>query len=217
MKKKFSTSKNYKTSSISIDKSFINKVVSPLLNETNISDPEGAFKKVNEEWRKNSSMKLIDISQKTESKIMWEGRFLQLRNSKVMAVYGDERTYLFNGKEISRSVHLGYDLASFAHAPVEAANTGVIRFAGVLSIYGNTVIIDHGLGIMSLYGHLSTIMVNEGQAIKKGDIIAKTGATGLAGGDHLHFGILIHGYEVSPLFWWDPKWIKINIMDHLSL
>jgi murein DD-endopeptidase MepM/ murein hydrolase activator NlpD len=191
-------------------------VVSPLLNEMNITDPEGSFKKVNEEWRKDSSMKLIEISRKTEPKMMWEGRFLQLKNSKVMAVYGDARTYLYDDKAISRSVHLGYDLASFSNAPVEAANTGIVRFADDLSIYGNTIIIDHGLGLMSLYGHLSVMMVKEGQAIKKGDIIAKTGATGLAGGDHLHFGILIHGYEVSPLYWWDANWIKTSVLDRMS-
>ncbi len=207
--------KDYKVSSITIDRSFIDKVVSPLLNETNISDPEGSFKKVNEEWRRDSSMKLVEMSRKSRPEMMWEGRFLQLRNSKVMALYGDERTYMYEGKAISKSVHLGYDLASFSHAPVEAANTGIVRFADDLSIYGNTVIIDHGLGLMSLYGHLSTIMVSEGQSIKKGDIIAKTGATGLAGGDHLHYGILIQGYEVSPLYWWDSNWIRINVLDRM--
>lgn len=207
--------KSYDKSTINIDSSFVDMVVSPLLNEMNISDKEGAFKKVNEEMRADSQMKLIDISEETEPKKMWEGRFLQLRNSKVMAVYGDERTYKYEGREISRSVHLGYDLASFANAPVQAANSGVIRFADELSIYGNTVIIDHGLGLMSLYGHLSTILVKKGQAIRKGDIIAKTGATGLAGGDHLHFAILIHGYEVSPLYWWDAHWINVNVENRI--
>ena len=130
-----------------------------------------------------------------------------------MAIYGDKRTYIYKGKTISHSVHLGYDLASNAHSPVEAANSGIVRFAGDLSIYGNTVIIDHGMGLMSLYGHLSVINISEGQKVSKGDIIGKTGSTGLAGGDHLHFGILIDGYEVSPLFWWDPHWIKVNIFD----
>jgi len=208
--------KKYKRSSINIDDTFINMVVSPLLNEINISDPEDAFKEVNEEWRRKSSEMLINIAQKTEARILWEGRFLQLKNSKVMATYGDERTYFYNGKLISKSVHLGYDLASLANAPVEAANTGIVRFAGDLGIYGNTVIIDHGLGLMSLYGHLSTIKVTEGQAVKKGEIIAKTGSTGFATGDHLHFGMLIHGYEISPLYWWDQKWIKINVLDYLN-
>jgi murein DD-endopeptidase MepM/ murein hydrolase activator NlpD len=207
--------KKYKESSINISDNFINTVVSSLLNKTNISEPVKAFKKVNEEWRKQSLQKLIDIAKKTTPEILWEGRFLQLRNSKVMATYGDIRTYFYKGKEISKSVHLGYDLASYANAPVEAANSGVVRFTGNLGIYGNTVIIDHGFGLMSLYGHLSSITVSEGQSVKKGEIIATTGSTGLAGGDHLHFGILVHGYEVSPLYWWDPQWIKVNVEDYL--
>lgn len=202
-------------SSINISDDFIKRVVAPLLNETNIADPAGAFKKVNEELRQQSLNYLMELSQKTEPEILWEGSFLQMKNSKVMAAYGDRRTYLYNGKPISKSAHLGYDLASYEKAPVEAANTGIVRFAGDLSIYGNTVIIDHGLGLMTLYGHLSTIMVNEGQRVSKGDIIAKTGATGLAGGDHLHFGLLIHGYEVSPLYWWDLHWIRVNVTDFL--
>lgn len=206
----------YNMSSINIDDAFIKRVVSPLLNETNISDSAGAFKKVNEELRQQSLNTLIDIAKKTEPRILWEGSFLQLKNSKVMAAYGDRRTYLYNGNPISGSIHLGYDLASFENAPVEAANTGIIRFAGNLSIYGNTVIIDHGLGLMTLYGHLSTITVNEGQKVSKGEIVAKTGSTGFAGGDHLHFGLLMHGYEVSPLYWWDPHWIMVNVIDFLE-
>ncbi len=208
--------KEYKTSSIQIGDTFINSVVGPLLNDLNITDPEGAFKKVNEDWREQSLKKIIEIAKNTKKEILWDGRFLQLRNSKVMATYGDERTYIYNDKEISKAVHLGYDLASFSHAPVGAANSGVVVLAEDLSIYGNTVIIDHGMGLMSLYGHLSTIMVSDGQTINKGQTIGKTGATGLAGGDHLHFGILIHGYEVSPLYWWDINWIRIHIMDYLT-
>lgn len=208
--------KRYKKSSVNIDDSFMNQVVAPLLNETNISDPVSAFKKVNGDWRESIMSGLIEIAQQTKSKILWKGRFLQLKNSKVMATYGDRRAYLYKGKIISKSLHLGYDLASVANAPVEAANSGVVRFAGDLGIYGNTVIIDHGLGLMSLYGHLSMIMVEEKQAVKKGEVIAKTGSTGLASGDHLHFGILIHGYEVSPLHWWDPHWIKVNVLDYLE-
>jgi murein DD-endopeptidase MepM/ murein hydrolase activator NlpD len=208
--------KKYRTSSINISESFINKVIAPLLNEIHVSDPVSAFKKVNEEWRASSIEKLGEISQNTERKFLWDGRFIQLRNSKVMATYGDKRRYFYKGKRISKSVHLGYDLASTTHALVDAANSGVVRLAGDLGIYGKTVIIDHGLGLMSLYGHLSTIMVKKNQAVKKGEIIAKTGATGLAGGDHLHFGILVHGYEVSPLYWWDQHWINSTILEYLQ-
>ena len=206
----------FKISTLNIDDAFVNRVVSPLLNETNISDPVSAFKKVNEDLRESNLKKLIEIGQKSEPKILWEGPFLQLKNSKVMATYGDKRTYFYKEKPISNSVHLGYDLASVENAMVEAANSGIVRFAGDLGIYGNTVIIDHGLGLMSLYGHLSTILVKEGQAVTKGKIIAKTGSTGLAGGDHLHFGILMHGYEVTPLPWWDAHWIKVNVLENLN-
>ncbi|UCD34372.1 MAG: M23 family metallopeptidase [Nitrospiraceae bacterium] len=205
--------KQYDSSSITIDDGFITRVVSPLLNETEVADPEAAFRKVNEEWRQKSLEALAEISKNTEPVMLWKGSFLQLKNSKVMATYGDQRTYRYQGKDISRSVHLGYDLASFARAPAEAANDGLIRYADDLSIYGNTVIIDHGMGLMSLYGHLSSIAVAAGEEVKKGQIIGTTGATGLAGGDHLHFGILIQGVEVSPLYWWDKNWIKTNVLD----
>lgn len=211
--------KKFTTSSINIDDSFINKVIYPLLNEPDASaksDPVSAFKKINEDWRKINVSKLIEISRKTEPKILWTGSFLQMKNTKVMASYGDIRNFSYKGQFISKSVHLGYDLASTANSPVEAANSGIIKFAGDLGIYGNAIVIDHGLGLMSIYGHLSMITVKEGQEVAKGDVIGKTGSTGLAGGDHLHFGILIHGYETSPLYWWDLHWIKVNILDYLG-
>lgn len=208
--------KNHRTSKITIDKPFIEKIVTPLLNMQGVSDYSGAFQRVNEDMRRENREVVINLAQKSGTTSQWKGRFMQLRNSKVMATYGDERTYFFEDEEISRSVHLGYDLASFANAPVEAANSGTVVYAGDLGIYGNTVIIDHGLGLMSIYGHLSMMMVSENQPVKKGEIIAKSGATGLAGGDHLHFGILVQGYEVSPLYWWDPKWIERNITEYLN-
>ncbi len=208
--------KIFKESSLDISDAFINAVVPPILNETNISDPAGAFKKVNEEIRGRNLKELLEIAEKTAPEILWKGSFLQLKNTQVMAQYGDRRTYLYNGKPISKSVHLGYDLASVKNAPVEAANSGLVVFADNFGIYGNTVIIDHGFGLMSLYGHLSSIDVKKGTAVEKGGVIAKTGATGLAGGDHLHFGILMHGYEISPLEWLDSHWIQVNVLDYMK-
>ena len=141
--------------------------------------------------------------------------FLQLKNSAVMATYGDQRTYFYGGESVSESAHLGYDLASTEHAPVEASNSGIVKFAGNLGIYGNTIVIDHGLGLMSLYGHLSELLVEIGKQVEKGEIIANTGSSGFADGDHLHFSILINGIEVSPLYWWDAHWIKVKIEDIL--
>lgn len=206
--------KDYKKSAIELSDDFIKRVVFPLVPD--IEDPVKAFRTVNEEWRGGDIKKLFVISEESVPEILWEGSFLQLKNSKVMATYGDRRTYHYKGENIGESVHLGYDLASVSNAIVEAANTGVVRFAGDLGIYGNTIIIDHGMGLMSLYGHLAEIMVRKGEAVKKGTVIGSTGATGFAAGDHLHFGILIHGYESSPLYWWDEHWLKVNIFEKLE-
>jgi murein DD-endopeptidase MepM/ murein hydrolase activator NlpD len=84
-----------------------------------------------------------------------------------------------------------------------------------MGIYGNCVIMDHGLGVSSLYGHLSRIDVSPGEVLEQGDTVGLSGATGLAGGDHLHFGLLIGDTYVNPLEWWDRRWIKNNILSQL--
>ncbi|MBD3840162.1 MAG: M23 family metallopeptidase, partial [Epsilonproteobacteria bacterium] len=78
-------------------------------------------------------------------------------------------------------------------------------------IYGNMPMIDHGLGLYTLYGHCSSIAVKNGDIVKKGDIIAKSGMTGLALGDHLHFGVLVQGVEVRPEEWMDQHWLNDNV------
>ena len=71
--------------------------------------------------------------------------------------------------------------------------------------------IDHGLGVQSLYGHLSTTDVKEGDMVEKGQAIGRTGTTGLAGGDHLHFTMLVNGVAVNPVEWWDPHWMEDRV------
>src|SRR6266446_4266366 len=121
------------------------------------------------------------------------------------------RTYLYGGREVDRQVHLGYDLASFRQSPVPAANKGVVAFTGPLTIYGNAVVVDHGLGLQTLYGHLSSFTVKEGDAVTQGQELGRTGATGLAVGDHLHYEVLIGGVSVTPVEWWDGRWIRDHI------
>ena len=96
-----------------------------------------------------------------------------------------------------------------------SANGGKVVFTGFLGIYGETVIIDHGMGLQTLYSHLRQIDVKEGQSVKKGDILGKTGVTGLAVGDHLHFGMVLSGLEVIPIEWWDAKWLEDNVTQKL--
>ncbi len=167
---------------------------------------------MNSKLRKENDATIRNATTKSDSAILWEGAFHQLSNSKVEANFADERTYVYNGEPIDKQYHLGYDLAVTKRYPIEAANNGIVVYAGPLGIYGNTVIIDHGMGVSTLYGHMSSIDVNVGDEVKKNQIIGKTGQTGLAAGDHLHYGVYVGGVAVRPIEWWDPKWLNDNIL-----
>jgi murein DD-endopeptidase MepM/ murein hydrolase activator NlpD len=128
-----------------------------------------------------------------------------------MSAFADRRTYLHEGREVDRQDHLGFDLASLRGAAVPASNAGVVLLADYFGIYGNTVVLDHGHGLMTLYAHLSAVDTAAGQTVERGQSIGRTGQTGLAGGDHLHFTVLLHGYPVTPVEWWDAKWIRDRV------
>jgi len=107
--------------------------------------------------------------------MLWSKPFVAIPNGKVMAGFADSRTYLHQGNVVDRQTHLGYDLAVTRRAPVPAANDGIVALARYFGIYGNAVVINHGCGIMSLYGHLSNIGVTPGQKVARGDTIGQTG------------------------------------------
>jgi len=180
-------------------------------------NPLEVFLRVNRELRKANEQKISELSRDTVPKIMWSGPFLRMDNAKPMARFADHRVYFNEGREIDRQVHLGEDLASLAMSVVKAANGGRVVFAGELGIYGNTVMVDHGCGLVSMYSHLSRMDLAPGQEVQKGQPLGLTGATGLAGGDHLHFSILVSGVYVNPVEWWDPHWVKDNVEDKLGL
>ncbi|MEH0022037.1 MAG: M23 family metallopeptidase [Desulfobacter sp.] len=171
---------------------------------------------VNEELRRRNVERVLSVPSDTVNRVMWEGRFSRLPGAANRAGFGDRRIYKHKGKEIDRAVHLGVDLASTSNAPVGAANAGRVIMADDEGIFGNTVIIDHGFGLASLYSHLSTIKVGQGDEVSKGDIIGNTGLSGLAGGDHLHFSMIVHNTFVNPLEWWDSAWIKNNITSKIK-
>ena len=133
-----------------------------------------------------------------------------------MSHFADRRTYMYQGKPVDHQDHLGFDLASVQHAPVPAANRGVVVLAHFHGIFGNAVVLDHGHGLMSLYAHLSVISVQEGQTVDRGAILGQSGATGLAGGDHLHYTTLLQGLPVNPVEWWDPHWIHDRLKEKLG-
>ncbi|MBN1635353.1 MAG: M23 family metallopeptidase [Deltaproteobacteria bacterium] len=173
--------------------------------------PLEMFVYINETLRMANAQTIQSICLKSEGQNMWQGAFIRMKNAATMARFGDKRSYTFQGQKIGGSIHLGIDLASTQRAPIQAANSGIVLFADNLGIYGNTVIIDHGQGIASLYAHLNTIKIEKGQHIDKGEIIGNSGATGFAGGDHLHFSMLVNGVFVDPIEWWDPHWIHDNV------
>ncbi|MCP4746157.1 MAG: M23 family metallopeptidase [Desulfobacteraceae bacterium] len=169
------------------------------------------FLKVNRDLRKKNYETIKQIVAEPDNDLHWKGVFARLPKSANRAGFAEHRTYTFRNKTIDEQTHLGVDLASLKKSPVPAANTGKVVFADSLGIYGRTVLIDHGFGLFSMYSHLSKIDVDKGQMVKKYDVIGNTGRSGLAGGDHLHFSMLVHHTFVNPLEWWDLQWINNNI------
>jgi murein DD-endopeptidase MepM/ murein hydrolase activator NlpD len=213
--------KPFKKSRIEIDDKFINRVVPDIVEhapELNMTAPAqdspemlAGFLRVNGELRTINADQIAALAAKTSPKKLWDGPFVQLGNSKVEASFADHRTYIYKGKEIDQQTHLGFDLAVTAHVPVAAAAAGTVVNASWLGIYGNCVIIDHGLGVQSLYGHLMSFDVKVGDAVTRGQQIGRSDSTGLAGGDHLHFTVLVGGRMVTPVEWWDPHWMTDRV------
>ncbi|MEF3192264.1 MAG: M23 family metallopeptidase, partial [Campylobacterales bacterium] len=218
----FLRSMNYKNSNITIDDKFLNgKIAELAMNEPKAAnlDPVSRFKYVNETMRQANEELIYQRAHPKERELIsdWSIQpFFPLPNGQVVASFGDHRFFYYGGQQISESWHLGIDLASTQAANVIISNAGKVRFAGYNGIYGNMPLIDHGLGLASLYGHCTTISVKEGDVVRPGQVIATTGVSGLALGDHLHFGLTVQGYEVLPLEWMDARWIKLNVSDVIA-
>ena len=194
--------RNFKSDTINISDNFLASVNSKLgYLAPNAANQLEGYLYINNQVRAANVETLRALRKDTAAAMLWDGMFQRLPRSAARAGFGDHRYFTYQGKQVGESYHLGFDLASVRNAEVPAANNGRVVFTGELGIYGNLVVIDHGLGLMSLYSHLSEIHVKVGDVVQKGAIIAKTGSTGLAFGDHLHFGILVGGVEVTPLEW----------------
>ena len=188
--------RRFPSGTVEISDKFLAAKLPELLPERASIPPEQlvpAFLVVNRDKRKAAEDTKRQVATRTRPRPLWEGAFIQPRNTKVFSNFAETRSYRYGGKEIDTQVHLGFDLASLKNSPVPAANSGVVVFAGPLTIYGNAVIVDHGLGLQTLYGHLSSLAVKEGDEVKQGQELGRTGTTGLAVGDHLHFEVLIQG------------------------
>ena len=209
--------RTFKSDSIEVTDNFLLAVESKLRDlAPDAANPLECYLYINNQVRTANVQALREIGRDSASAMLWSGAFERLPRSAPRAGFGDHRFFSYQGKPVGESYHLGFDLASVRNAEVPAANSGRVVFCGNLGIYGNLIVIDHGLGLMSLYSHLNDQLVKAGDVVQKGQIIAHTGSTGLAFGDHLHFGILVGGVEVTPLEWLDPKWIKDNITGRIN-
>ena len=211
--------RTFAAKTLDIDDDFLSRKVPEILNAGGLPaqpDLVQGYLYVNRTVRQNSEQRIRDVTRTSSPTPHWDGAFLRQPNSAPLAGFGDRRSYRHNGAIIDTATHLGYDLASLRQSPVVAASNGAVVFAENLGIYGDAVIIDHGLGIFSLYGHLSAITVKTGQEVQRGETIGRTGETGLAGGDHLHFSIMLYGVHVDPVEWWDGKWIRDHVTAKLE-
>jgi hypothetical protein len=208
--------KKFRARDLTIDDAFLEKV-------DNQIEPGGSgdlltrFLKINGETRRANNKTLSDLRLKTADRFLWTKAFLQLANSQVESAFADIRTYVYKGKKVDQQVHLGFDLATVQHGPVLASNDGKVIWAAPLGIYGNCIVVDHGYGLQSIYGHLSEINVKEGEMVTRGQQMGKSGSTGLAGGDHLHFSMQVDGVQVNPIEWWDEHWINDHVRSRIKI
>ena len=212
--------RSYSTDRIEVSERFMSKVVPEILSQTPSLRDRGSllenYVAINRDLRAENAKTLRDLAAASAERFLWSDGFLSMPNAQVMSSFADRRTYFHQGEEIDHQDHLGFDLASVRQAPVPAVNAGTVVLARYFGIYGNAVVVDHGFGLMSLYGHLSSIAVTEGQSVARGAQLGRTGETGLAAGDHLHFTMLLGGTAVNPIEWWDAKWIRDRLRRKLG-
>jgi len=205
---------NVRTGSVNLSHSWLRNKLPALLPDIDTTNDQAlveGFLHVSRDLRAEAAAERDALAAASTGPRQWEGAFVQLPNSRSTSVFGIRRTYRIDGTGLDTQIHQGYDLASTAAAPIPAANTGTVVYAGDLTIYGKTVVLDHGQGLLTLYGHCSSLDVAVGDQVERGQTIARTGETGLAGGDHLHFEVIVGGLPVTPLQWFDAKWIREHI------
>jgi len=207
----------YKDTKLVLKDDFLNQKIMELSSSMKVNaktTPLDRFLFVNNTLR-NENEKLISTVTTRVGDNMVDGffaePFLPIKKASVVGSFGDHRSYYLGNDIVSESYHKGVDFASVKEDTIVAPNNGVVIFAGPNGIYGNMSILYHGLGLFTLYGHCSSFLTKEGDLVSKNQPIAKTGMSGLAFGDHLHYGVVVQGVEVRPLEWFDANWIKLNV------
>ena len=207
---------HYTVHDLQVSDAFLQKVVGEL-DPNGSGDPVARFVRINSEMRQANNKTLADLQYKTADHFLFSQPFQRQAHSQAEATFADLRNYIYHGKKIDQQVHLGYDLAVTQHVGVEASNDGRVVYAAPLGIYGNCIVVDHGYGLQTIYGHLSHIDVHEGDMVKRGQAMGQSGMTGMAGGDHIHFAMQLDGVQIDPKEWWDPHWIQDHIAKRVDL
>lgn len=206
----------YTAHDLQLDGKFIERIDSEL-EPNGTGDPVTRFVKINNDMRKANNKTLSDLRLKTADHFLWSQPFQRQPGASTEAHFADRRSYIYQGKKIDEQVHLGYDLAVTQHVGVQASNDGKVIYAAPLGIYGNCIVLDHGYGLQTIYGHLSQINVHEGDMVKRGEVMGLSGMTGMAGGDHIHFSMQLDGVQIDPKEFWDPHWIQDHIAKRVQL
>jgi murein DD-endopeptidase MepM/ murein hydrolase activator NlpD len=206
----------YTTHDLQVSDAFMQKVIGEL-DPNGSGDPVARFVKINSEMRRANNKTLADLQYKTADHFLFSQPFTRQSNAQTEASFADLRNYIYHGQKIDQQVHLGYDLAVTQHVGVEASNDGKVVYAAPLGIYGNCIVVDHGYGLQTIYGHLSHIDVHEGDMVKRSQVMGQSGMTGMAGGDHVHFAMQLDGVQIDPKEWWDPHWIQDHIARRVDL
>jgi murein DD-endopeptidase MepM/ murein hydrolase activator NlpD len=210
--------RSFRQDTLNISEAFLENVM-PQFQST-FPDAENlldVYLLVNRDLRAQNRAFLDSLSTTTSPAPLWDEVFVRQPGAAPRAGFADHRTYKHNDAIIDHQVHMGTDLASTAFDEIIAANRGEVIFVGDLGIYGQTVILDHGLGLHTLYAHLSQILVNTGDMLEKGQVLGRSGMTGLAAGDHLHYEVLVSGVPVNPVEWWDEQWLRHNFWSKTEL
>jgi len=206
----------YTVHELQVSDTFMQKVIGEL-DPNGSGDPVARFVKINSEMRRANNKTLSDLRFKTADRFLFSQPFTRQSHAAAEATFADLRNYIYHGQKIDQQVHLGYDLAVTQHVGVEASNDGKVVYAAPLGIYGICIVVDHGYGLQTIYGHLSRIDVHEGDMVKRGQAMGLSGMTGMAGGDHVHFAMQLDGVQIDPKEWWDPHWIQDHIARRVDL
>lgn len=206
----------YTRHQIQVTDQFMQKVLGEL-DPNGTGDPVARFVRINSEMRKANNKTLADLRFKTADRFLWSQPFTRQSHSQAESTFADVRDYIYHGNKIDQQVHLGYDLAVTQHVGVEASNDGRVVWAAPLGIYGNCIVVDHGYGLQTIYGHLSRIDVHDGDMVKRGQVMGLSGMTGMAAGDHIHFAMQLDGVQIDPKEWWDAHWIHDHVARRVDL